>query len=553
MIPQNRAYFVLLVALLSGCQAPWDPFVGCAEFDACTTEPASTGGGDEPTSAGGVHTVTGAGDDSSGGAAGTDTGDETTGTTGEPAAPPVVVDFEVSPDPIWELGYVAITVYTSDAVGVEMELESGEVIELTPAGANKFEGKIAAFTGLDNGPRTALLTPWADVVVGDTVPADYNIALPEAGSEKFWETGDLIGGGHVAAMGVLPDGRVIEFGTYYPMGEARCYLRARDKAGAWTLEDFVPILPTAYCTATDMTIDRETGMLHVLVNRKTDNGLLWWVGEISAWGYGPKNIATGVLGDKALALARGRGKVAVCGSKPVPTGDDDAFAVVIPQNQTGEERLYDYVSPNNPMESHTFDEAALDCTFSGDSGDTLVLVGEAYGKHDGDVFPKRDRLMVIESDVLVDDEPHWTVAGLGPGVQSRAHAVDVDDDGRYILAVSTCLDVCEPEGELRVYEPGGELTWQRPLGPLGSAWFGPHDVAWTSAGYAVIAYGATQGQSPVFQAQAFAIGTHEPLWTFTPNDKQGAQMALTLAAGAHGEIYVGGIAGNYPAVCYINP
>ncbi len=337
------------------------------------------------------------------------------------------------------------------------------------------------------------------------------------------------------------------------MGEARCYLRARDKAGAWTLEDFVPILPTAYCTATDLTIDRETGMLHVLVNRKTDNGLLWWVGEISAWGYGPKNIATGVIGDRALALARGPGKVAVCGSKPVPTGDDDAFAVVIPQNQTGEERLYDYVSPNDPLEEHKFSETARDCTFSG-SGETLVLVGEAHGRHELNFPDYRDRLMVIEDDLLADDKPHWTVAGPGPGTQSRALAVDVDGEGRYLLALHTCLDDCNPEGELRVYEPGGELTWQRPLGPLGSAWFGPHAVAWTPAGYAVVAYGAMQGQSYVFQIEAFEPGTHEPLWTFTPNDKQGVQMALALAAGANGEIYAGGIgAGNYPAVCYINP
>ena len=54
------------------------------------------------------------------------------------------------------------------------------------------------------------------------------------------------------------------------------------------------------------------------------------------------------------------------------------------------------------------------------------------------------------------------------------------------------------------------------MGPLGSAWFGPHDIAWSPAGYAVVAFGEMQGLSLVFKVQAFAPGVAVALWTFLP-------------------------------------
>ncbi|MBK7830738.1 hypothetical protein [Nannocystis sp.] len=69
-------------------------------------------------------------------------------------------------------------------------------------------------------------------------------------------------------------------------------------------------------------------------------------------------------------------------------------------------------------------------------------------------------------------------------------------------------DECEPEGDLRTYLKGGKLL-------------GPHDIAWSPAGYMVIALGELQGQSYTFKVQAFKPDSPEPLWTFTPKDKQG--------------------------------
>jgi hypothetical protein len=142
-------------------------------------------------------------------------------------------------------------------------------------------------------------------------------------------------------------------------------------------------------------------------------------------------------------------------------------------------------------------------------------------KHGGD-NDFRDRLMVIESALVAAEDPVWTVAGLDQGVQTRALALDIDDEGHYVLAGYSCFDACEPVGEVRVYAPGGTLVAPTTsLGPLGSPWFGPHDIAWSPAGYAVVALGELQGQNFVFKVQAVAPGVALPLWTYLPNDKQG--------------------------------
>lgn len=292
--------------------------------------------------------------------------------------------------------------------------------------------------------------------------------------------------------------------------------------------------------------------MHVLVERELNDETVWWAGEISTWGKGLKNIGVGEVGDTALALAARPDVVAVCGSRAVATVDKlDALAVLLRPGEPAEARLFDY-RPGNALElKHLYTDTARDCTFA---GDTLVLVGEANGKHDGEVFPVfRDRLMVIESALVAADNPVWTVAELDQGVQTRALALDIDDEGRYLIAGYSCFDTCEPVGEVRVYAPGGKLVAPTSsLGPLGSAWFGPHDIAWSPAGYAVVALGELQGQSFVFKVQAVAPGVALPLWTFLPNTKQGLQLALAVEVGPNGEIYAGGVAADdHPAFARI--
>jgi hypothetical protein len=534
--------------LVLGCP-PLPEFVTCEEATACGTTQfgSTTSDGGPPTTSDGVQTVTGdeadASTSSSTAAPDEETGADTTGTTGEAAEPPLIISRVVMPDYTDVNALLLASVTADHADGVRMLLDNGALSELSELGPGEFGGTIEAFTGLDNGPHKAVFTPWRTEVLGEPAEASYVIALPKPGSGIDWDVANIEG--VVAAIAILLDGRPVEFLTVQDMGVPRCYLRRREKNG--DAGDFVPVLAGAHCTAIDMTIDRQTGVIHLLLERKSGDGLKWWAGQMSAWGAGVKNIGIGEVGDTALALASRPGLVAVCGSTPVETSDQrDALVVLLRDGQMPEERSFDY----NPGDlKHKFGERARDCAFS---GDTLVLVGEANGRHELKENNKRDRLMLIEVDTAADTKPKWTVAGPGPGVQSRANAVAIDDQGQYHMAGYTCLQVCDPEGEVRVHAPGGELVSQIPLGPLGSAEFGPHDIAWSPAGYAVVALGAKQGQSLVFKVQAWASNVFVPKWTFLPIDQQGPQRALAVAVGPFGEVYAGGISeGNHPVFVVI--
>ncbi|HEY0136751.1 MAG TPA: hypothetical protein VGB85_21860, partial [Nannocystis sp.] len=472
-----------------------------------------------------------------------DTGTDPGSTTAVLPEPPVIVGFEVEPDLVEDNGLIQLAVATKHADGVRMALDTGEVIELTAGQPASFTGQISAFTGLDNGEHIATLTPWREGVDdGMSVPAPYYIALPDPGQQTAWETGDKIdSSGFVVAIAVLPDRRFVELGTYYLQGEPRCFLRVRGLDNKWGAANMVSILP-AYCTATDLTINPDTGALYVLVDRKGDNGVRWWLAEIPSWGKGAKQIAIGSIGDKGLALARHPDMLAVCGAKKVATEDGiDAFAALVRPGQDVEERLFDYTLN---MMKHKFAETARDCAFA---DDTLVMVGEAWGEHSDKEMMQRDRLALLEYDVLTSIGT-WTVAGPNLGLQSRGLAVAIDDKKRYHLAGYNCLDDCKPNGDLWGYLPGGMLFTHTPLGPLGSDAFGPHDIAWSPAGYMVIALGELSGQSYVFKVQAFAPEVPVPLWTFTPNDKQGLQIAYAVAVDPFGKVCAGGIGEtNYPA------
>ena len=121
-----------------------------------------------PTTSDGVDTVTGdEADDSSSSVAPDDGGGtETTGTTGQPAELPAIVDRVVMPDYIDVNGLLQVEVTAEHSDGVRMQLENGDLTELTPVGPGEFAGQIWAFTGLDNGKHTAIFTPWRQAIVG---------------------------------------------------------------------------------------------------------------------------------------------------------------------------------------------------------------------------------------------------------------------------------------------------------------------------------------------------------------------------------------------------
>lgn len=533
------------LACLLGCPPPWDPLIGCADVDACTTDAASTTAATPTTSAGeGVQTVTGNSADTS--SADAESGlDTMASTTGSPAEPPAIVTVELTPNPILFNGPIALTVTAEHAIGVRMALDTGDVIELAPAGPGVFSGEIPVLTGLINGPHVALLTPWYDDLDGATVEAPYEVALPTPGSQGFWETGDLIGPGQVAAMGMLPTGEVIEFGTHYPNGDARCYLRRRDKGGAWGPDDLTFILPDNTCTAIDLQID-DQGAMFVVVNRQGNDGPRWWIAEIPAWGLGATNLGIGAKGETATALAHHpSGTIAVCGSGPASATDADAMAWVFRTNLPGETLAFDYQPLDMPP--HWSSERTRDCVFV---ENTLVLVGEANGIHQNE-DTLRDRLFILRLDTAANTVA-WSVAPPGVRTQSGAQAVTVDDLGQLVLAGYTCDDVCQVEGDLRRYDRQGDLASQVSLGLFPNKQFGAQDLAWSAAGYAVVATGGMNGNESAFTVRAFAPAKVEPVWTFTRKDGQLLNTALALALGPYGEVYAGGLGANgFPAVAYI--
>ncbi len=520
-------------ALCLGCFPP--VLMTCEELGSCPATGTTTMDDVLPTSGGPVFTSTDASSDATLDTTATSLDSSGAGTDEPPDEPPEIVAVSVIPDYINENGVIGISVTTKHADGVRMELDTKKKSDLMTSRPDEFTDQISAFTGLDNRKYIVSFTPLRGEIVGASVEDDYVIALPAPGSEIAWQTPDV--DGSVAAIAVLPDGRPVEFGTLHQAGEPRCYLRLREKTGAPV--DTVSVLPDLYCDAIDMKLDRETGALQILLERQNaQKQVQWWAGELTEWNATPKKLGDGKLGDSALALASRPGLVAVCGARPVPTLDKfDALAVLLRPGQPAVERLFDLQRDDD--EPHGFGETARDCAFSSDK---LALVGEALGKHDGaDKLEKRERLMLIEHNFDADTEV-WTIAGPGPGTQSRALAIDIDSNGRYHLAGYTCLDDCQPEGDLRIYQTGGKLVGHVALGPLGSPWFGPHDIAWSPAGYVVIALGAKQGDNSVFKVQAYAPGDYDALWTFIPNNKEGSQMALAVAVGPYGEIYAGGIA-----------
>jgi hypothetical protein len=497
----------------------------------------------------GVQTVTGASDDeestSPGTESGVETGDSTS--TGQPVELPKIVDHLLTPNPIATNGPIAVTVTAEHAAGVRMDTGLGDVVELVPQPQpGVFIGEIPVLTGLLNGERAAHLTPWQDGVDGETVEAPYQIALPMPGSQKLWETGDLIGPGEVVALATLPTGELVELGHHFPQGEPRCYLRVRDKDGLWALAEVVDVLPDTPCTAIDLKSD-DQGALFVLVNQQSNEGVRWRLLKVPAWGLGAQHIALGAKDEAAVALANHEsGMVAVCGTAPSGLLDQvDAMAQIFRPGLPVEPWVVDYWPPEKP--AHQFAERTRDCVFV---GDTLALVGEAYGFHHLENV-KRDRLFILRLDTVAATTG-WAVALPGDTLQSGAQAVDVDDEGRLVIAGYTCDDACKPLGDLRIYDGQETLVWQTSLGPFPTKSFAVQDLVWSPAGYAVVATGGGAGNEAAFTVRAFAPTQVEALWTFIRKDLQVLHFALALAIGNYGEVYAGGLGANgYPAIAFI--
>lgn len=539
--------------LVTACpEFPGSISCGAADDECLSTSPPFTTG--EPaaltvpttTIDGEFQTVTG--DEPS-----TSTGDPTPGTDSTtdaaPLGPPKIVEVFLNPNPITANGVIDVLVLADDADGVRMELDDGEKIELQPAGPGKFDGEIEVLSGLLNGDYTARMTPRREAmlgepaVVGEEVPEPYAIELPTPGTELLWHASDDLGPGQVVALGVLPDRQIVEFGTHFPNGSPRCYLRRRDKNGV--PGDVAFVLKDTECTAVDMKID-DKGAMFVLADRHGVGGVRWWHGQIAEWGKGAVPVGLGAEGETAEALAlSSEGTVAVCGYATTIATDFDAMVQLFRPQMAVESLKFDY----NPDEKsvHKFSERTQDCVFV---DNMLVLAGEAYGLH-GVEMVDRDRLFVLRLD-SAGQSLAWIVAPQESRPQSGAQAIVVDDEGRLVVAGYTCDDdKCVPEADLRIYDAKNTLKWQVPLGAFGKKDLATRDLAWSPAGYAVVATGGLPGSESAFTVRAFGESQVGHLWSFEHTDIMALDQALALAIGRYGEVYAGGAMNGYPAVAFI--
>ncbi|MDC0670663.1 hypothetical protein [Nannocystis radixulma] len=529
-----RLAVLLTCAALTGCldSPAWDSFPKPGS-SATEAESSTTSTGEWPpltTDSGGILTTT------------IDpTPTTSTGESTDTAAPlgPSIVGHVLGPDPLDVAGPIAVSIATEHADGVRMQVDDEAPLELAANAADAFAGEILMVSALSNGTHAVTFTAWRDELESEPLTVPFEVALPAMGSEQLWESGPLIGTGTIAALAVAPTGEVVEFGTFFPMlNQPRCYLRRRDLAGAWSEDDFFIVLDGTNCSAIDMKVTA-AGEIFTLVARTDNADTRWTLNKQASWGAEIENIGLGALDEDAHALALHPDMVAVCGARPQPTLDLDAFAAIFRPNAPGMVKAFDY-----DKLKHKFSDIARDCVFM---GDRLALVGETSGPHDPDNI-KRKRLFVLElaANTL---EPKWEVATVGSGMHSGATAVVEDDDGRLFLAGFSCGEPCEEKGALWMHSQGTGLWWPKPLA-LGVR---TRDVAWHPAGYAVVV-GSLQDAplSTVFWAQAWIPGTDQPLWTAEHSDAPAFQVAVAAAVGVYGQVFAGGVGAlGYPAIAYI--
>lgn len=541
----RRAWVVTVLSsglAAAGCPAP--SLHDVIDVPPTTTDgaPAPTTEEPAPTSSASDGVVTTTDSPSTGGGPVDETGDG----TGEPAVPPVIDEVVFDPDPLVAPGPIAVTVSTEFTAAVKMAIDGGPAVALAPAGPDLFTGALVFQSYLSNGTYSGQFVPYSGKRAGIAVTLPFAVNLPHGGGEIFWEAIEVLGEGQVAALTVLPDGDVVEFGTL--TASSQCYLRRRRSTGGWMKED-VRLLPDTPCAAVDVAAT-EDGALYLLANLVGQGDLSWWLGRAPSFEAEPSHVGFGAPNEAAYALARAPDRVAVCGTRPTVKADVDAAVWIFPFGQEGSSRAFDYVPPGS-MDPHTFLETPRDCVFA---GDRLVLAGEANGKHDWDNLnaPDLDRLFVLEY-TPKSQAVTWTVDGDPEDLttQSGTRALTVDPQGGYLVGGHRCGKPCaEKAADLRRYAPGGALTWSLELAPQISP---ARALAWHPGGYVVLVSAVTLAPwKSAFFVQAWKPGQYPALWSYDKNVLPTLHEGTAVIIGPFGQVYTGGRgADGYPAVAFI--
>lgn len=545
MMPRTRAVLVASL-VLPACPPPSASHFTATAPEPLPTDTDSTGAtstGDEPL----LTTTLPATTNDEPGTTGTTAAPDDTTAAEPPADPPAIDEAIFDPDPLTSPAPIVVTVHTEHADGVSLQVDADAPRELLPAGPDVFTTALHYYSSQANGLHDAVFTPWSKGQPGKQRVTDFEVALPPGGGEVFWEAIPALGPGHVAAVAVLPDGAIVEFGTLVD-GDSRCYLRRRTPAGAWTQPDDVQLLPDTPCKAIDLGVTAD-GALYLLADRDDMKDLSWWLARIKNFGAQPENLRFGAKDEKAYALAMHPERAAVCGTQPTPKLDVMAMAWIYAFEGSGGTQSFNFVENGK---SKTFDEIPHDCAFR---SQVLIMAGVLNGQHDPDDLnaPKLDRLFFLEF-APGAPLPIWTIDGEPKELtQSAAQALAIDDKGRIVVGGYVCGFPCTSKtSELRVYEPEGTLTWQMPLAPSVAT---PVDLAWSPAGYLVFTSALELGGwSSSFFVQAWKPGQYPALWSYTKNVAPTFHAANAVAIGPSGQIYTGGVGSNgYPAIAFLNP
>ncbi|HEY0136884.1 MAG TPA: hypothetical protein VGB85_22535 [Nannocystis sp.] len=478
--------------------------------------------------------------------------------TGQPALPKLL-EATLTPEVITVEGSITAHALAQDADGVRMQVDGGAPVELDELAPGEFTGQLGVFTALSNGTHDVVFTAWDDSTASEPLSRQYEAKLNPAGGESYWDASGVLGQGFGRGVAIDPaTGAVYEFFDVKEGDGERCHVRRRGAQGEYFEADLIAVLPEQQCTGTAISVAAD-GTLYVLAEGQLNGDATWWLGRKDSWDAPMLTLAWGDPGEKAYAIAvhAERAEVAVCGTTLTDGTDFDELdgrVAIFRKDMPGYEPApFDYTANQIGM-SHFFDETLRDCAYD---GDTLVLAGEANGKHPDNLFVDYSRLLLIEYDT-VTDAAHWTVAEPGPGlaVQSGARSLAITDGDTYLTFGYACAKQCTPQLHLREFLPGGIPSGWNVL-PAVNATFAT-DVAWSPAGYAVIAAGKVQGQwSTEFWLQGWVPGEEIPAWEYGHLDQPGLQIALAVAVAKFGRIYAVGVAGQgdlgVPALAIIDP
>jgi hypothetical protein len=483
-----------------------------------------------------------------------DTGDSS---TGQPALPKLL-EVTLTPALITVEGPISAHALAQDADGVRMQVDGAAPIELDEVAPGEFAGEFGVFTALSNGTHDVFFTAWGDSTDSEPLARQYEAKLSPAGGEAYWDASGVLGQGFGRGVAVDPiTGAVYELLDIKKDGGNRCHVRRRGAQGEYFEADLIAVLPEQQCTGTAISVAGD-GTLYVLAEGQLNGDAAWWLGRKDSWEAPMLTLAWGDPGEKAYAIATHaeRAEVAVCGTAPSNAMDDvlDGMVGIFRKDMPGyEPPPFDYTGNQIGM-PHFFDETLRDCAYD---GDTLVLAGEANGFHPDNILVKYSRLLLIEYDTL-SNAAHWTVAEPGPGlaVQSGARSLAITDGGTYLTFGYACAEKCTPQLHLREFLPGGVPSGWNVL-PAVNATLAT-DLAWSPAGYAVIAAGKVQGQwSTEFWLQGWEPGKETPAWEYGHLDQPGLQIALAVAIAKFGRIYAVGVAGqgdiHVPALAIVDP